>query len=314
MPNKNKTKKTNKKQTTNNSNNRPHVNPSKIPKTLVSRVCGLVDPFCEHAFGTKYPDDSSIRTLAVTERQRFTLVSAPDGTSGFMFVPSFANNSILGANASVGGVVTLGNFTINSEALADASQFRIVSAGMIIRRISAPLTSSGMVHVRGIPIESGAPTSDFDVTAYNVTSSIDMPLQDCKELVVIAPHSSQMPQTFYNVANAPTSITDWTATGFTNTLVGVTGVPASTPVLDVEVVVHIELVFTNESYLNRMATAAPPSDSTLTTLANYATSTMKPYFESGLQSFASAVKRKAIQAIADRFMPGAGSMLALTVD
>lgn len=293
---------------------RPQGQPkSSVPRALVSRVCGLTDPFCEHANGAKYPDDSRTRTLAYSRRSRGSISSLPDGTGAFLFYPIYDFQGVsYPATSSGDQVLTWTNFPATSY-IGNASSYRIVSWGVRFRNITAPLSSSGMVHLRGWGNIEGASFDGVSTRSYNASSALDTPLQDAKDIVYVGEHTSQMPQAFYSVNSDAANVAGNTAHGFNGLTVYLAGVPASVDVLDYEMVVHFELVFETSDGLGQAATPAPPANPLITAGANYVSSSAKSMFQYGIERVSKHLTDVATAALLRATPQGrfAGAMLAL---
>lgn len=288
----------------------------------VQRVCGLTDPFCGHAFGAKVPDLSNTRTLPYTRHGRRTISSNFEGSAAFMFLPQYTNDPVVTPVSVVGGnVITWETNFTPATPFANVSRYRVVSSGYRVRNISAPLYSSGMVHVRALAQQIATSFSPMDGTSYAVSDYMDLPLQDCKNLNVIVPHTSQPLINFYSPLSVPAgaAVTSWQSPGFVGTTVLLSGGPADSGVLDVEYFIHYELVFDEGDQMMILASPPPPSNSVYTAAAAKVSSTIDTFFNMGTQAVASYMEKKALTAIAGLIggpapALAASSMLALTVD
>lgn len=294
----------------------PKLKPS---RAMVESVCGIVDPFCVHANGSKYPDFSSVRTLAYTKRSRTTITSDANGYANVMLNLQYQYVPFSSALTYTGNVVTAWNNTASYSSIAGVSGYRIVSAGFIVRHIVSPLNSAGMVYVRQYGSENGAFSSSLDTTTYNATSVANVPVQECKELAVVFQHNSQMPQNFYAWASDANNVINTTAHGYAYGSIAIAGAPASTAILELEFVTNYELIFEDSSDLAQVATPPPASNSILTSAASHLTSTLQPIAERGVASMGRMVVNKAITSLAGLLGgPAAAgltsSALALTVD
>lgn len=294
---------------------KPKTRQPRIPPHLIHSVCGLTDPFCEHANGAKYPDDSSVRTLPWTFRTRGSLASSSSGDVAALIFPQLMYYPLAFPETTSGSTVLLWADFAAATALGTPSGYRIVSWGLRLRNVTAPLYASGMVHLRSWPIKDGIDMQDVDCLSYNATTSNSTPLQDVKDLIYIGEHTDQMPQVFYtpsldglNTANADTR-------GFVPLTVYVSGAPASTTVLEYEIVIHYELTFVPTDNLGMVATPAPPANPILTSAAAIVTSKAQSIFTRGLDALGDAIVGRATSALMKLTMPGrVASGVAMLVD
>lgn len=247
------------------------------PAKLVQQVCALTDPFCSHANGAKYPDDSNTYTMAGTARWRVPMVTDADGSASLAFLP------ILSAGAfdlsAYIGVIT-GNtavFTTPTGGFATApagiDTVRIVSAGFKAVRTAAPLTSSGTVFVRQYGANRGASFGTIQVDDYQTPFVHDSALQDSKSITCISLHTNARPANFYErppVANFGTQPLQ----GFSPSYISVLGGPASVEVMSVEFVIHYEFTLTDSNTLGFFLEPPPPSNPLVTAAAAKVTSAL----------------------------------------
>lgn len=286
--------------------------PMGLPKSVVSNVCGLVDPFCTHARGCKYPDDSSTRTLPWSSHGRFTIVSGPAGTAGALFMPTYANlpNVNLASYPTAAGVMVVSTATADADKIAGVNNYRIVSAGFKLRSVVAPLNASGMVHLRSWGVESMTELGfGFNGLTYGANDSVDVRLQDCRDLAAVSAHTAAMPQLFYAQDDYSTDVATWAMPGFRPVSILLLGVPADSIVAEVEYFVHYELTFEAGQQLAILATPAPPSNALVTTAANRVTSMMGSLFERGVEAAGRYVETAARKALIARLGPVAGYLM-----
>lgn len=295
---------------------KPRVSPHEI-----NLVCGLTDPFCKHAFGAKYPDNSNTRTLAYTRHGRQTIMTDFQGTGAFIFLPNYFNSPIVTPTSVTlaGDITWTTSFTPDTPFLA-VTRYRIVSAGYRIRNIAAPLYSSGMVHVRALTPQTGASFQPMSGTSYAVSDYMDVPLQECKNLNVVVPHTSQPTINFYNPSSVPasSSMTGWQSPGFAATSCLIMGGPVDSAVLDVEYFVHYELAFDEGDQMGMIATPPPAFAPVRNAAAAKVTSSIDTFFNMGAAAIGNYLEKKAIAALGGLIGGPAGAFsahaLAITVD
>ena len=267
---------------------------------LKDRVCGLSDPFCEHARGAKYMDESSTKTLSYTIEENFVMGTNASGLDGMLICPSVAASSLVTPNSMTG---TQLNFTTNRATvvplLTGVSKFRIVSAGYKIKCIAPALTASGVVYLRTFAVEDASAMATIPGATYACSSYMDIPLVDCKDVSVIIPHTSQVPQHFYvpTLVSPSTSVTAWSAPGFCPTTICVSGGPASTPVLHITYVMHVEYTFADGEALALAATSPPKMNDIVLKVAGQVTSDASTTYETSSAKLAKRIEDKAFAAL-----------------
>lgn len=295
-----------------------------VDPQLVSHVCGLTDPWCSHARGAKYMDESSARTLPFTFNYSQTLSTNAAGSLAFLFVPRVAGD---GSGQICTGVVTatdvstLGpNFDACPVAtLSGAQKYRVVSAGLRIKRISPDLTTSGMLYVRSYAYPEFANLGVFDIDGFNASQVVNIPLVNVTDSTFVCEHSSQLPQTFYNPTSNPAN--SFTGAGFNNITVGIIGAPASTPVIFVEYIMHVEYVFDDSAPLALAATPSPKFSPVIHSISKTITSESTNFFHESTKILGEFIKKKAINYLSTALLGApnpaaklAGGALAIMVD
>lgn len=277
-------------------------------RKAVHKICGLTDPFCEHAIGAKYPDASSIRTLTFSYRDRLTLSSTAAGEVSMIFLPGYQFRPVALATAGVVPNVTAwANFAVNSV-ITGVAAYRIISVGARLTCVASSFTAAGLVSIRVHSAEPINNLTTIDISSFNATKSIDIPLNKVDDLLVVCPHTSQMPQHFYDQTSDPINISAGTTPkGFYPFTIYVSGAPASIPVLSIEWIINYELTFGDNSGLQQVATPPPKPNLVLTNAAAVVTSSMSNIFSTGATKFAEKVATSAATALGTYFGgPGGG--------
>lgn len=277
-----------------------------VPRALVHQVCGLTDPFCLHAVGAKYPDSSRVRTLTYPYRQVMTFSTNGLGRIAALFVPNYFRDALT-PMADVSPNTATWTPAGIAPVIPDVVGYRIVSCGLRVRRIVAPLYASGTVHIRVLGAQAALGVSDVDVLSFARSECIDIALQDCKETIIAGTRSAQMPQNFYSGTDPGTDPLLYTPSGFQPITVFVDGAPINTPVITIEYIIHYELTFDDNSGTALLATPPPQSNPMVTAVSSKLSSVGKSIFVSGLESFSKYVVSAASGAIATYLGgPGAG--------
>jgi hypothetical protein len=173
-----------------------------------------------------------------------------------------------------------------------------------------------MTYLRTWNAKTGAELDGFNPASYSASQYLNIPLVDCHDVAVILPHTSQMPQLFYDIAEInTTALKDgMNVAGFAPASVIVVGAPASTPLFVIEYVAHVEYSFDDSSALGLAATPAPRGNSFLTDVAAEVTSMGTVALHAAGEQVSRSIKDAARQALltAVRRIPyGVGTAVAL---
>lgn len=284
--------------------------PKVDPSALTRQVCSLVDPFCSAAYGAKFPDISSVRTLGYSHHTSFSITTDAGGNFGGYVLPGWnslwcpGNNPVLFPQTYA---IMLGT---GAPTLVP-NGYRIVSMGFILRNTATPLTSSGLVRVRGLSALSGASIGTFDVGSYNVDFSDDTALQNTTETAVFLRRTSAAAGDFNRPSTtsvAGANISTWVSPGWGPVSVAVIGGPVSSACLSLELVVNYEVTFDDNDSLQLACTPAAPDNDIVTSAASRVQASVVSVVTAGLQTAANMIERKAksalMNAIAARLNPG----------
>jgi len=277
--------------------------PRRLPftRTQLRQVCSNADPFCDAANGGKYLDLSSARTLAFPKHSRFVITTNASGEGAVLAIPSYLYQPIVYATAVAAGVATFAGVMPLSGNL-DASSYRLVSMGFRLRNITAPLSSSGMLRIRGFNAIAGASVLSVPTAGYNCDFYEDIALQNVNEVAVIVRRTDPSAKNFRDpfVTNPTNLLTNMVMPGFGCVLVAVDGAPASVTVVDIEVICNYEVSIQDTDTIAQLATPAPIYDPTSETISNIVTSTGKSVFIKGAAQVAKSVEEHAISLLSSR--------------
>lgn len=258
---------------------KPNSGSTKTMKNETSRsalrsVCALVDPFCDHAIGAKYPDQSSAKTLPYRMHYTVTIGTGPGGNAGWLFTPSW----LFGAAEGVPTGTVMAYTTINNNNISGLfpNGFRIVSAGLRLRNLAAPLNASGYVSIRGYAAQLGVSLASVDAANYNSDFYQDIPLQSINlngYTDVIFNRIDEIDSRQFNnpaTMQATNTISSWISSGFGAVQIAIVGGPVNNPsCLSVEYVQHMELIFNDSDAMSVATTPPAKPNSQLTQVANY---------------------------------------------
>jgi hypothetical protein len=293
------------------SQNSATINKAIVPiqrntKQLVQQVCSLTDPFCDHAIGARYFDSVGSKSLAYPQRYMFNMSTTVGGNASTLILPNYWNQWY-NAATTLGGVPMTATYTSGVPAapvITTVANYRIVSYGLRIKNIVAPLSSSGMVSIRGFSSQVGASYASLQPLSFNADFVANIPLQDCKDVAIIGKRANNTsafyanPSTTWNPTNTPSQ---WVGPGWGAINIYVDGAPASTAVLAVELVVNFEIVIDDSDATAQIMTPPPPSNSVVDKATAVVTSTVKSVFVKGVEAATGYVKTAAIGAIGAYF-------------
>lgn len=266
---------------------------------MVSKVCGLTDPFCPHASGAKYPDDSNTRTLAYAFRGSKSFTTTSSGTAAYLWNPQYGFDPFLNSDAPnrVFADVTAWTDAGAVGLLFGVTKYRIVSSGFTLRSIVAPLNASGEVVLRTFGTDAER-LGAVNLLTYNCVESANIPLRLVNEVAVVTSHNSEMPQNFYPLSEDTGVLVDTVTRGFNPVTIYIQGAPGSTEVISVEFIINYELVFSDDIGMAQAATKSNPSNPVLSQTANKVTSALPGIFEKGAKAVATAVVTRVSTALA----------------
>lgn len=269
-------------------------------KTLVSQVCSVMDPFCVHAKNAKYPDLTSALTLPYQQHERFTLSTSATGQISTLFYPSYGYNPYFPQNSFAAGVATYGPKLAGIN-YASVSSVRLVSFGIIIRSVVAPLSASGVVRVRMFTAPDPSTLATLNVSTYNCDDYMDIPLNVCKETCVVLKRVDETAKFWKTPGEYDAGFTAPTQTknGFGQVLINIDGGPASLAVLDIEYILHWEVKMLDSDVLAQIATPSPQFHPAVQSATDKVQSTAKSIFTNGVGQLATYVETHAAAALAE---------------
>jgi hypothetical protein len=274
----------------------PRNGPQRVPDSLVESICAITDPFCQAAKGTKWPDGLGEATLPAQIRGHFTYAVATNGGC-LAFISPILSYGVL--NSTWGGTSYSLNATYATtpgyQAISSyAGQYRVVTAGIIIRNVCAALTTSGYLIVTRLaqmpPISSSINAGNVygvECSTHPICAGMEVP-------VTFRPLGSAA-RAFVN-ASVNTGLPDSNFDVISIEVVGgpTTGTP---PVIDVEFVYNIEFTLSepNIGLQQFVATVAPESPLSVK-VANQVSATLSSLAHTSVEAVAkytvNAVGRK----------------------
>jgi len=271
-----------------------------ITKAMVESVCSRTDPFCDAAFGSKWPDESNARSISLPARAKLQIGTDGSGYGSMLFLPGltqfYANPS-----AIVAGVVTFALAMNGISPLGTTpNNYRIVSYGLKVRGVGAPLNATGMLRIRGFGQTTGVDMGAIDMRTYNSDYQYDVPMHDVGEVLVVGKQINATAGFFTTpvLTNPSTSVTTWVSPGWGGVMISIDGGQASqTTLLDIELICHYEFIFPDSDSLQQLAVPTPPFNPTLSAAIAEVKSALVPVAQKGTMEFAKYVGRKALSAL-----------------
>lgn len=286
--------------------------PAKL--ALTRQVCAITDPFCKHAIGAKLPDNSSVRTLTYSRHVQTTLATDVSGRGGLLILPNYNYWPFVETSVGVGGFGVPVAMT-PSIPFSNTALYRIVSCGVKISSVAAPLNASGLVRIRSFNDSNGAGYNPINYSSFATPDYIDIPLRETNGIAVVSVPLPMPRQSFYDpLTTTPSSdATHWQAPGFGAIGVSLMGGPVSTDVIVVELFLNMEIVFEEGNSMALLASPPPPANQALVNASSKLTSLSTFVFDKGISAASSWIERKAMAAIGAYFTKSPSS-LALLVD
>lgn len=272
-----------------------------ISANKVSAVCSQNDPFCVHAKGAQMLSSGMFRTVPFSIHRRSVMSSDANGNGSYLFVPNYANNCLFPASTiSPAQVATFTTTAVSSN--PDVEAVRFVTGGIIVRSICSPNSAQGMVRIRTFAIRAGTSLSNIDMGTYSCAESLDIPINNCKEVAVAHKVTDDRHESLLSSADILTAGTDvsfYRAMGMTVILVSVTGAQATTPVLDFEILYNLELLPSDSDPLMvSFGKISPPLPADVAAANASISASAKSISKSGVADFGRTIARHAVQALA----------------
>lgn len=240
---------------------------------LMRQVCSITDPFCKSAEGAKYPDASSMKTLAWRSEVFQTVNTDAQGRAALIFSPMPDN--CYSTVATFGSGMTIA--TLNSWApmpgwsnwLAGGVTWRVVSMGMELRSTNSAMNNQGSIGIACLPASTTemiiSPSTDLNATNFGANQRISA--NAGKQMVAISHSDGVVSKEFKLTSNPATN----NACSYGNDVLiaYMVGGPASTASIEARLVINYELSFSKTSVFNQISTPAAVENTTVTTGANF---------------------------------------------
>lgn len=252
---------------------------SDVPRNLVSKVCSITDPFCQPAWGAKFPDGSNTRTIPFTAQCLYTLTSDSAGFASVLLMPNW--NSLLAIPASI-DVFGACTYTVTQTGVSfpgNVSKYRIVSAGVQLQPIVSPLNASGLVYLRTFSPEQYGMFATINMTYRTADASREVSVSQLHdERIIFNRYGSESGH--WHPPPTSNALIDLSNAGFQTLHIGVGGLPANTPAIAVRFIVHYEFVPQDSGYEYAYATPAAQPDLSVVQAANSVQRALGNFFTS----------------------------------
>jgi hypothetical protein len=240
-----------------------------------------------------------VKTLPYTGREIQTVSTLANGNASILIIPQLGQGSFVGVSA----VTTAGIVTTDANVLAttfgivaDVSGYRFVTAGVRVRNIAPHLTASGMVHIRSWAAATGSDFSTFDGTSFSASQCRDVSLVDTHEECLLFERTTQLNSEFFTLTAGPT-VAAWSKSGLNPISITLMGGPATTACLSIEVIYHIEYIFSDGASMGFAATNPPVFNPLLTQAANTVTSTFSNFAFKSAEMAGDYIRQHALSAL-----------------
>lgn len=287
-----------KKKKKKNRKNRKNKGGGQKNHTMTTAICALTDPFCVAAYGAKYPDSTSMRTLALPFLQFATVGSNAGGQAALLL----SHAGFRAATTFVGNAVTVWGAFVpwNDLTTFDAQSARCTSFGFKVEPITGMMTSQGVAGA--IVINDSSDTYTYPASLsyddMNMGQNVRFPMVQPKGFCVTGSQDSVNSKDFIEVTSlsAPAAGT-MPAYGNSPIVLYWSGVVASSPIATVTAVAHFEMSFSNSSVLSRAATSAPVDNPALKAGVSAVKHRMSNIVAGGAEAVSAVVHNLATQAM-----------------
>lgn len=280
------------------------LNPSKISVAVASHkktcaeLCGVTNPFCSQAKNAKWPDGLGGQTLTMQIRLHAGVPTWDNG-GNVWYVGASLPYSFIGTSAHPGNY-TLGtaysNATTGSNFSTYASQYRIVSGGIIIRNMLPALTAQGFMTVSRLT-NMPAPSSSIPGGVVEGSDIQTFPITSGMEIAMAFKPLGMMSRSFQSENTTTTFSGGWDIIKLE-----IIGGPAGTGVssiIDVEFVYNIEFTLEiAQTALHALITPTAPHVPKLATASSKLMDLVGHFAYQGVERLGAAFMEKSSEALA----------------
>lgn len=291
---------------------------------LTNTICSLADPFCPGARGSRWPDGNGARTVAVTFEGLYPIQTDTNGNAGVILSSATGVQLCRLQGIDISSGVAAGTIFSKWEGYDDwagqASEFRIVSAGVRMYSVASMMNSQGIMRCIEVPSESANfsdVTENSSIYSYAYTELDEKPVKDSGILQGVLTPGGPTSRVFYDYETLDEDTHDWS-----NIMCVVTGGQASAIVAQMHYVVNVEIKFQGSHVMNRVASSTNAVNSSYLQQATSYVQKMvtgvfeghKEELEKQVKEYATNYARQTARAAIASALPGpVGGMLALTM-
>lgn len=257
-------------------------------------VCSITDPFCPAAKGSKFPDGTVGNTMTEQFRGNQLITTNAAGCQLFYMNPGMLPYGYgLGVGAGAGTLAMPATWTaLKTGSLFESfgKQYRVVSAGAIIRCVASATDASGLATFGSCPAIPINTVITLGTELY-VDSTIKA-IQPGMEMSWISSPQGTEARAFVPAGLNTSFLSEWTSL-----LIEVSGAPSGKGVLNVEWFINIEFQITTNSAIAAVARANPPQVTHATTAVSQIQTTLGSFVEGGIHTVEDKVYNAASSAL-----------------
>lgn len=220
------------------------------------KICGVTDPFCDHALGARWPDGNALSSLPYRNRTHGTVTSFANGGTVVDFQPDNMPWGFLSPTSYAAGYYVMpSTYTSITGSVALPTYFteyRIVSSGVVIRNLMTVMNTSGYLIIS----RSTTPTTFGASVAAGTTSFqsvLTVPITPGMEICIANTPLGSFSRAFHPFTSS--SLSQYISPNWDVIRIEVVGAAPSSSVLDLEFFTSIECLLPVGSVLSQ---TSPP--------------------------------------------------------
>lgn len=235
---------------------------------LAMKACAITNPFCPEAIGSKYPDNSFVKTLTYDILGVPTAINCDSGGNAAQL---WVGDIYQASPATVGTwpAVTFTTLLAMQAIPTACTTYRLTSWGLQFSCLGTKMNTKGMLRVRLYSALKGTSFGAMDARTTLADECYDIPLSkliDTSLFVFSKPLGTNA--RLFRDANAVTAtIANWVNPGWQSIVAAVDGAEASSSTVEIKPFYHFEYVPDESSVLSAYATKPPPANLALQQVA-----------------------------------------------